>query len=64
MTINGENIEKLSHQGVVKKLRELNEETTNTITLCVIREELRDSEKVVPTTQVSNIMISYQNLLL
>lgn len=56
MTINGESIGNLSHQEVVKKLRELNEDTTNTITLCVIREEMRDSEKVVPTTQVSIII--------
>ena len=42
LTINGENVENMAHQDVVKKLRLLNEEATNSITLCVAREEVSD----------------------
>ena len=41
MTIDDENVENIPHQDVIKKLRLLNEEATNSITLCVLREEVR-----------------------
>ena len=45
MTINGENVENMVHQDVVKKLRLLNEdEANNSITLCVMREEVSDEQ--------------------
>ena len=43
LSINDENVENMPHQEVVKKLKELNEEATNSITLCVMREEVRES---------------------
>lgn len=39
LTIDDENVENIPHQDVIKKLRLLNEEATNSITLCVLREE-------------------------
>ena len=49
LSINDENVENMPHQEVVKKLKELNEEATNSITLCVMREEVRESNSA--TTQ-------------
>jgi hypothetical protein len=40
LTINDECVENMLHQDVVTKLRHLNEEATNSITLCVMREEV------------------------
>ena len=40
LTINDECVENMPHQDVVKKLRQLNEEATNSITLCIMREEV------------------------
>ena len=39
LTIDGENVESMPHQDVVKKIRLLNE-SANSITLCVMREEV------------------------
>ena len=41
LTINDECVENMPHQDVVRKLRHLNEEATNLITLCVMREEVK-----------------------
>ena len=48
LTIDGENVESMPHQDVVKKLRLLNNESANSITLCVMREEVcQATEKVL-----------------
>ena len=40
LAINDECVENMPHQDVVKKLRLLNEEATNSVTLCVLRKEV------------------------
>ena len=46
MTINGENVENMPHQDVVKKLRQLNEDEANdSITLCIMRQEVKFIDK-------------------
>ena len=40
LAINDECVENMPLQDVVKKLRLLNEEATNSITLCIMREEV------------------------
>ena len=54
LSINDEDVKNMPHQEVVKKLRELNEEATNSITLCVMREEVRESNSAT-TQQVDKV---------